>query len=132
MAARAEEGLVRRDKPYQQAEGLVALAHLEPGDGAVNGEIVRVDVFVALLLADLSVAPFLEERTHVVVAGIVVAEVIIPMTLFNAVVNMHLADDGNLVAGIAQQVGEERNVGGQWNLEKLIGRARPKSASKDR
>ena len=82
------------------------MAHLEPGEGTVDGEIVGVDIFIALLFAHLSVAAFFEKRPDVVIAGVVVAEVIIPMSLFDAVVNMHLADDGNLISGLAEKIGE--------------------------
>ena len=49
------------------------------------------------------------------------AEVVIPVTLFDTVGNMHLAEDGDLVAGLAKNVGEERNIGRQRNFEMLVG-----------
>ena len=36
---------------------------------------------------------------------------------------MHFSKDGNLIAGLAKNVGEEWNVGRQRNIQVLVGRA---------
>ena len=121
VAARAEEGLVRGDEPDEEAEGLVAAILIEPGEGLIGGEVVGIDVEVLLLRADGAVASLLEERVGVVVAGVVVAEVVVPVTVFDAVVHVDLAEDGDLVAGLLEEVGEERNVGRERLAEVLVG-----------
>jgi len=73
------------------------------------------------LRADGAVAAFLEEWTLVVVARVVMAEVVVPMTVFDAVVHVNLAEDGDLVACLLEEVGEERNVRGQRGAEMLVG-----------
>lgn len=71
--------------------------------------------------ADGTVAALFEERVGVVVAGIVVAEVIVPVTLFDAVVHVDFPENRDLVASLAEEIGEERNVGGERGAEVLVG-----------
>src|SRR5215469_6154493 len=76
---------------------------------------------ILLLGADFAFTAFFEKGIGVVVAWIVVAEVIVPITLLDAVGKVHFAEDGDFVARFAKNVGEERNVGGQGNVEALVG-----------
>jgi len=121
MTARAEEGFVRSDEPDEDAEGLVAAIPIDPLEGFVGGEVVGIDVVVLQLGADGAVASLFEERAFVVVAGIIVAEVVVPVALFDAVVHMDLAEDGDLVSSLLEEVSEERNVGRQRRAQVLVG-----------
>jgi hypothetical protein len=49
-----------------------------------------------------------------------VAEVVVPVAIFDAVVHVDLAEDGDLVAGLLEQVGEEGDVGGERLSEVLV------------
>jgi hypothetical protein len=76
---------------------------------------------VLLFGADGAIASFFEEGVGVVVAGVVVAEVVVPVPLFDAVVHVDFAEDGDLVAGLLEEVGEERDVGRERLAEVLVG-----------
>ena len=49
------------------------------------------------------------------------AEVIVPVALLEAVAAVDLAEDGDFVAGLAQQIGKERNVRRQRKVEVFVG-----------
>src|SRR5665213_1371264 len=76
----------------------------QPCQRAVDGEVVRIYAFVSLLRPDLALSSFLEQRSYIIIAGIVVAKVVIPISLLHSIVRMHLADDGYFIAGLAQEV----------------------------
>jgi len=121
VTAWAEEGLVRSDEPDEDAEGFVAAVLVDPGECFIGGEIVGIDVVVLHLRSDGAVAALLEERVGVVVAGVVVAEVVVPMALFDTVVHVNLAEDSDLIPGLFEEIGEERNVGRKRYTEVLVG-----------
>ncbi len=73
------------------------------------------------LRSDATIASLFEERVCVVVARIVVAEVVVPVALFDTVVHMNFAEDGNFVSGLLEQVGEEGDVGRERSFEVLVG-----------
>ncbi len=103
VTARTEERLVRRDKPDEKAEGLVATIFFKPSQRAIDGEVVRIDVVEALLRADFSFAAFFEKRIRVVVGGVVVAEVVVPVAVFNAVGCVYFAEQRDFVTGLVEE-----------------------------
>ena len=108
------------DEPDQQAKWLVAAIFFQPRQCAVNSQIVWIHVAILLFRADLTLPAFLEEWAFVVIGSIIMSEVVIPVTFFDTVRNMHLAEDGNLVAGFVENVGKERNIRRQWDLQMLV------------
>src|ERR1039457_2059122 len=121
MAPSPEERFMWSNKPHQQAKQLVAAIFVQPRQRSIDGQIVGIHIAILLLRPDRPLAPFLEKWIGVVIRGIVVAEIIIPITIFNTVRRVHLSEDGNLIAGLVKNVSEERNVGRQRKIEMLVG-----------
>src|ERR1039458_5049787 len=116
----AEERFVWCDKPDQQAERLIAAVLLQPCECAINRQVVGIDIVIALFRSDLSLSTFLEKRIRVVIGGTIVAEVIVPIALFNAIANMYFAENRYLVAGLAKDVGNNWNVRWQRDILEFI------------
>ncbi len=73
-----------------------------------------------MLGADRALAAFLEVRIDVIIGWAIVAEIIVPIALFNPVRHMHLSQDRYPVAGVVKNVGKQRNIGRQGNIQVLI------------
>src|SRR5450631_1989953 len=100
MAPGPEERLVWSNKPHQQAKRLGSAILIQPRQRAIDCQIVRIHIAILLLRSYLPFAPFLKEWIGVVIRRIVMAEIIIPITIFNAIRHVHLSKDGNLIAGL--------------------------------
>src|ERR1035437_1431488 len=120
MAPSPEEGLVWSDKPDEQAKRLITAIIVQPRQRSIDGQIVGIHIAILLLRTDLPLAPFLEKRIRIVIRRIVVAEIIIPITIFNSIRCVNFAKDGNLITGLVKNVGEERNVRRQRKIQVLV------------
>jgi hypothetical protein len=94
------------NKPNQQAERFLATVFFEPRQGAVHGQIIGIHIVILLLGPNLALSAFLEEGIDVVIPWIVVAKVIIPVAVFNAIADVHLSQNGDLIASFAEKIGE--------------------------
>src|ERR1017187_4149003 len=121
MAPSPEERFMWSNKPHQQAKRLVSAIFVQPRQRSIDGQIVGIHIAILLLRPDRPLAPFLEKRIGVVIRGIVVAEIIIPITILNSIRCVNFAKDGNLITDLVKNVSEERNVGRQRKIEMLVG-----------
>jgi len=69
---------------------------------------------VGLFGAVDAVAAFDEFGPVVVGGGSVEAEVVVPVTIFDAVADVGFAEHRGLVTGVVEEIGEEGDVGGEW------------------
>jgi hypothetical protein len=99
-----------RIEPQQQAEGLVAAAAAQPFDGLVGQDVV--DIAVVLPFGLILAAVSLDDARMQVMRLALEAEIIVPWPVEQRPADMALADEGGFIALIAQQVGEEAEVGG--------------------
>src|ERR1700722_17125549 len=67
VASRSKEWFVRCDKPDQEAERFITTVLLQPCECAIDRQVVRIDIVVALFRPNLSFSAFLEKRIHVVI-----------------------------------------------------------------
>src|SRR5665213_860139 len=94
---------------------------VEPRQRLVRHQIVRVFIFISHGLTNDALASLPESWEVVIRYCGVESEVIVPISLPDTLLHMHLADDRDLISGLVKEIGKNWNVRRQCLVWMMIG-----------